>query len=319
MDLQPFPPDRAVARFAVSNGRGPLLCALLLLTLPAHLPAGDTGSPENEIRMFANAFVPPVRSVRAGETVTWTWVEGEHLVTSGVSSRPEDNPGELFEGRVDEAHPTFSHRFGEPGEFNFFDALNENGLVGTITVLTDAMDFPVRVVDNDYLPADVAIFEGDTVEWQHDPMEAFHTVTSGASSQPEDNPGALFDAESSDARPLFRHTFDTPMFVPYFCRPHEQLGMKGTVLVQRKFIRGDFNLDGTIDITDPILILEALFLRSTEFRGCLDAADFDDNGSVEVNDPVGSLFLQFAGGVVVPPPYPAPGPDRTDDDLRCMP
>ncbi|MBI4584779.1 MAG: hypothetical protein HY717_12255, partial [Planctomycetes bacterium] len=270
---------------------GWVLAALARAALPAQAPS------EAVVEMFNRAFIPTTVSIPAGGTVTWVWKAGSHIVASGASSRPEDHPGELFEAPVDAAHPSFSHQFSTPGDYSFFDRLNEqSGGAGTIIVLSDALTFRVGVVDNVYIPEQLFIFEGDTVHWEHEPGEMVHTVTSGRSSAPEDDPGLLFDVESSDQKPHFYFTFDQPMVCPYFCRPHESLGMAGTVASQRKFKRGDYSGDGALDISDPIKTLEVLFV-GREKGDCPDAGDVNDDGEMDVTDAIVSLTYLIIGGV----------------------
>ncbi len=84
-----------------------------------------------------------------------------------------------------------------------------------------------------------------------------------------------------------------------------------------EFIRGDANGSGTVDISDAVAILRFLFLD----RGvvsCLDAADADDNGLLDITDAINILVHLFIDArLVIPPPYPSPGVDRSPDDLRC--
>jgi plastocyanin len=296
----------------------------LLLTVLMALCAGPilAGGPDEPatIGMFAQAFLPTQVTVRNGETVTWEWQAGSHIVSSGQPDdgvSPEDR---LFRADVNQANPIFTFRFETAGEFSFFDELNvQAGGVGSISVLTDAITHRVGVVDNAYIPEDVFIFEGDTIHWEHEPNEAFHTVTSGLSSNQADNPGAVFDAESSDARPNFFWTFETPEIFPYFCIPHEHLGMVGTVIVQRKFIRGDYGLDGVVDLSDAINLLGTLFLGDPPLSVCPDSADANDDGLADLTDAIFILEHQILGSVEISKPFPTPGPDRTPDELRCMP
>ncbi|MBI4585101.1 MAG: lamin tail domain-containing protein [Planctomycetes bacterium] len=84
-----------------------------------------------------------------------------------------------------------------------------------------------------------------------------------------------------------------------------------------RFIRGDANGDGDLNIADPLAALLHLFNgRSLD---CADGADFDDNGKVEVADAVLSLHFQFLKGPPPPAPYPGEGPDPTSDSLDCSP
>jgi hypothetical protein len=147
-------------------------------------------------------------------------------------------------------------------------------------------------------------------------MEDVHTVTSGLSSRPEDRPGALFDVESSDDLPLFVYRFPDPGDYPYFCRPHEDMGMKGRVLVQETFIRGDSTADGQVDITDAVSTLGFLFLGGSA-GNCADALDANDDGALDIGDPIFTLTYLFLGGVDIPAPFPLRGADRSGDSLIC--
>ena len=81
-----------------------------------------------------------------------------------------------------------------------------------------------------FSPKSITIARGSTVVWTNT-SPVTHTVTSGKSSKPADHAGALFDQSVAPGQ-TFRFTFTTPGTQPYFCRPHEALGMKATVIVQ---------------------------------------------------------------------------------------
>jgi plastocyanin len=86
----------------------------------------------------------------------------------------------------------------------------------------------VTVISRDVVFEPVTITVGSTVRWEN--VQGFHTVTSGASSAPADNPGAMFD-QVLNAGDSFEFTFTSAGTFPYFCRPHEHDGMRGTVTV----------------------------------------------------------------------------------------
>ena len=84
------------------------------------------------------------------------------------------------------------------------------------------------------------------------------------------------------------------------------------------FRRGDVNDDGSVDISDPIGVLGYLFLGEQNID-CLDAADTNDDGSIDVGDPIFLLDYIFNGGMVPPDPGPAVcGIDPTLDNLGCF-
>jgi hypothetical protein len=82
------------------------------------------------------------------------------------------------------------------------------------------------------------------------------------------------------------------------------------------FVRGDTTGEGDVDLSDPIRILEFLFL-SGEAPSCLDAADANDDGAVDLSDPIRILSSLFLGEGPLPPPAGEPGPDPTADGLGC--
>jgi hypothetical protein len=82
-----------------------------------------------------------------------------------------------------------------------------------------------------------------------------------------------------------------------------------------RFERGDANLDGTLELTDAIHILVALFLGGD--AACEDAADADDDGTLGTTDAVSLLTHLFLGGAAPPPPHAGCGKDPTEDVLGC--
>ncbi len=67
-------------------------------------------------------------------------------------------------------------------------------------------------------------------------------------------------------------------------------------------MRGDTNNSGLIDLSDPV---------------CYDAADFNDDGFMDVSDVVAGIDFVFNGGAAPQPPYPTCGTDPTSDLLDC--
>ncbi|MEE2883976.1 MAG: dockerin type I repeat-containing protein [Planctomycetota bacterium] len=82
------------------------------------------------------------------------------------------------------------------------------------------------------------------------------------------------------------------------------------------FIRGDANIDGTIDISDAEVIIAGGWL-GVPFP-CQDAADANDDGTLDISDVITVLQHLFSGTAPPPAPFPEPGEDPTDDDLDCL-
>ena len=89
------------------------------------------------------------------------------------------------------------------------------------------------------------------------------------------------------------------------------------------FRRGDVNGDGTSDTTDPPSNLSYEF-QDSFLPICLDAADIDDSGRVDISDPVPNRTDPFNGTLQIPAPEPLNcGSDpisdsaTVGDDLAC--
>jgi hypothetical protein len=83
-----------------------------------------------------------------------------------------------------------------------------------------------------------------------------------------------------------------------------------------RFLRADTDTSGMLSISDPIRLLDFLFL-GTAALSCADAADANDDGQLNVTDAVFALNFLFAGSNVLPAPSPECGPDPTGDALGC--
>ena len=68
-----------------------------------------------------------------------------------------------------------------------------------------------------------------------------------------------------------------------------------------QFIRGDANLDGQVDISDPVALLGILFLGNPD-PGCADSQDANDSGETDISDAVFTLAYLFSGGRLPPAP-----------------
>lgn len=82
-----------------------------------------------------------------------------------------------------------------------------------------------------------------------------------------------------------------------------------------RFYRGDANLDGRVTLADAFAILRHLWLGSS--IGCDDAADVDDDGEINQSDPIFLLQSIFLREDSVPPPFSRAGVDPTPDALGC--
>lgn len=102
---------------------------------------------------------------------------------------------------------------------------------GTPVVLFRAFSSDFDIDNNPSgTPVDTAfIMVGETVGWQR--LIGIHTLTSGESSSDPDV-GLLFDLPLDAASPTYEHTYTQAGTFPFFCRPHEDLDMRGVVVVE---------------------------------------------------------------------------------------
>jgi len=143
----------------------------------------------------------------------------------------------------------------------------------------------------------------------------------------EDAPIAQFTyraaagAKAGDISPLaFTDTLGRPPVVTVAVaqaisiRPQTKDG-SARIVNSERFIRGDGNRDGRVNIADPVFILGCMF--SSDSCACADAQDANDDGFVDIADPIYVLNFLFAAGPGIPAPYPDEGIDPTADGMNC--
>ncbi len=87
---------------------------------------------------------------------------------------------------------------------------------------------------------------------------------------------------------------------------------------QPTFRRGDANCDSSPNIGDAIFILGHLFAGDEAVIRCEDALDINDDGAVDISDPIYLLQYLFVSGPPPAPPFPDLGEDpTTGDSLGC--
>ena len=94
--------------------------------------------------------------------------------------------------------------------------------------------------------------------------------------------------------------------------------LTGTLAAQEEtpFLRGDVNLSGVVDISDPVSVLFGLFRADFDLL-CEKAADFDDSGTLDVTDAIVGLAYLFQEGPPPAEPFPGCGFDPSSDTLTC--
>lgn len=87
--------------------------------------------------------------------------------------------------------------------------------------------------------------------------------------------------------------------------------------VEVEMLRGDINEDVRIDVSDVIEVLWCKFRGSQYCPQCMDAADVDDDGQVQINDAILLARYIFLAGARPAEPFLECGVDRTEDGLGC--
>ncbi len=83
------------------------------------------------------------------------------------------------------------------------------------------------------------------------------------------------------------------------------------------FIRGDSDSSGTVNLTDVIFTATWIYADGAE-PDCQDACDANDDGRIDISDPIYTLFYLFTASAAPPAPFPSPGPDPTFlDEIGC--
>lgn len=210
--------------------RFPLPTALVaILLVPAFTHAAET----HQVVQLGDGFQPSRLVIHRGDTVAWSWSDGDHTVTSGRGDL-DRRAGALFDAPLTAAQPAFSRRFMEAGTFRYFSRPRAGeGAHGVVEVLPAAVTVDVNINGFSFSPDSVSIQQGDTVRWTLR-QGLIHTVTSGFAPAPTDpRAGDLFDEIINGSNPVFSYTFgDTAGVYPYVCTTHFDFGMDGKVRVE---------------------------------------------------------------------------------------
>ena len=100
------------------------------------------------------------------------------------------------------------------------------------------------------------------------------------------------------------------------CAGHE--GTVRTLPYPIEFRRGEINSDGVVsDISDAIGILLHLFSSTPPELACEDAADINDDSTVDISDAISLLDYFFVGAAPPSRPFSECDVDPSDDSLDC--
>jgi hypothetical protein len=188
------------------------------------------------------------------------------------------------------------------------------------SVVTESLDFSIDTNGGAAITSDAPVV---TIEGMA-PVDVRRIVVL-KDGQISEDPGDVIEAAFSDENVLgWRYDAELPngttnlTFVAYGF-DDEELGtqtIEVTVSAAARFVRGDANSSGKLEVSDAIQTL--LYVGGLTATGeCQDAMDSDDNGMIDLTDAVAVLEYLFLQGPDLAPPFPGPGADPTADNLGC--
>lgn len=129
-NAQPEGNQSALYRPGRSSRPGLYLCWLALLLLAA---SGTARAATIKVAVGHDEFVPSDITIRAGDTVEWTWTT-DHIssVTSGNIRKPDG----IFDSRIQLAPYTFSFTFQNPGDFPYHCQVEPDNMNGVVHVFS---------------------------------------------------------------------------------------------------------------------------------------------------------------------------------------
>ncbi|HEY2710915.1 MAG TPA: plastocyanin/azurin family copper-binding protein [Chthoniobacterales bacterium] len=147
--------------------------------------------------------------------------------------------------------------------FKFASVVCCAAVFSLVNVKADTIPVQVGQGGLKFVPANVSIHVGDTVQWTW--AASGHSSTSGTPG----NPDGMWDSGIQNSGFVFTHTFTTAGTFPYYCTPHGGCcGMVGTVTVTQAI--------------DTVTITRAQY-NSTNMQLTVAATDSDPTATLTVS------------------------------------
>lgn len=123
---------KSIAATRPSLSRSFAAVAVMSLFLLASVASLRAATVQVQVGATGDNYTPPAVSIEVGDTVTWTWLDDNHSVTSGTPGFPDG----LFDSGIHNNGFTFSFTFNDAGSFPYYCSVHGAccGMVGTVTV-----------------------------------------------------------------------------------------------------------------------------------------------------------------------------------------
>jgi hypothetical protein len=109
---------------------------------------------------------------------------------------------------------------------------------------------------------------------------------------------------------------EPPVERPPDTAPPELRAPERAIAFPERFVRGDADSSGKVDLSDGLATLASLFLGDRHLD-CLDAADANGDGAIAISDAIHTFGFLFLGGVALAAPYPSCGVNPIAGGLGC--
>jgi hypothetical protein len=256
------------------------------------------------------------------------YINGVEIVRKNVAGTPGTPPAFDAPGTDHETNPTFEDTLiCRSALTSLVSGENVLAIQGHNVNLTssDFTLFPVLESVNDLCPINMMCIPSPAgnpvnmiVRWtKPTPTFAFSTISLLRNGTPVTGtvaPGATSFTDRNVPAGTYTYQLVTEGCGVACASPPTCTGTIGTGGGET-FRRGDTDGNGSVNVTDAVTVLNALFQGAT-FPACPDTADTDDTGDVSITDAVFLLNALFQGGLQPPAPgIDACGPDPTADEL----
>ncbi len=233
-----------------------------------------------------------------------------------VAARPGDRARVTVQGEYARSAQGFSFALEYPAELLMVEEIHTSGTI-LEAIGADTMQ-TIVLPEEGVIAVGVLVdarppFTGALIPSLGFPLDLVHIEVVVSASAKEDIPLRFDDALFLP--PLANLYVVEDQSVPVTELGEGRIRIEGTGASRAGFIRGDVNMDGELDVSDPAALLDYVFLGGKAPK-CWEAADSNCDGKIDISDAVYTLSYLFVGGPPPPPPN-APEEEYEPGALGC--